>query len=470
MAATVNLELDPIFLKALGFLHSKSKDSAEKLKALLDESLARGTDSSYRPSQKEVEQPKVSVTKPISSKQEPKASSSLPSGNNNGKSTASEKVKKETEKRSADKIKGDSAEGADTPKKPRLEKQEARSSPITVQTSKDLSMPDLSSFEETSADDFAMEMGLACVVCRQMTVISGNQLVECQECHNLYHQDCHKPQVTDKEVNDPRLVWYCARCTRQMKRMAQKTQKPPQKPAPAVVLVAPTVKDPLVKKPEIKLKPETPPTFLAFKRTEAKTSAAISGNSASTSVSSSATSGLTGWAAFAAKTSSANPSTAKLGSTAQSASGKPAASSNNQKPVGLSGLATSKTGLGSKIASANNSTNPVQLKPPPPLTLGKTTLSRSVSSDNVSKVGLPSPSSTAPSTSSQFQEQIKQMPRDYCKREALPGQSCIQTSAASKLLQVLFGSQELAQAEHSKRISSLAVCDQHLAILSPFLL
>lgn len=52
MAAAVNLELDPIFLKALGFLHSKSKDSAEKLKALLDESLARGIDSSYRPSQK----------------------------------------------------------------------------------------------------------------------------------------------------------------------------------------------------------------------------------------------------------------------------------------------------------------------------------------------------------------------------------------------------------------------------------
>ncbi|XP_067153683.1 integrator complex subunit 12 isoform X2 [Apteryx mantelli] len=400
MATTVNLELDPIFLKALGFLHSKSKDSAEKLKALLDESLARGTDSSYRPSQKEVEQPKVSVTKPISSKQEPKASSSLPSGNNNGKPTVSEKVKKETEKRSGDKLKGETAEGVDAPKKPRLEKQEARSSPITVQTSKDLSMPDLSSFEETSADDFAMEMGLACVVCRQMTVTSGNQLVECQECHNLYHQDCHKPQVTDKEVNDPRLVWYCARCTRQMKRMAQKTQKPPQKPAPAVVSVAPAVKDPLVKKPEIKLKLDTPPAFLAFKRTEVKTSAAVSGNSASTSVSSSATSGLTGWAAFAVKTSSASPSTAKLGSTVQSASGKPAASSNNQKPVGLSGLATSKPGLGSKVASANNSTNPVQLKPPPPLTLGKTTLSRSVSSDNVSKVGLPSPSSTAPSSSS----------------------------------------------------------------------
>lgn len=225
MAAAVNLELDPIFLKALGFLHSKSKDSAEKLKALLDESLARGIDSSYRPSQKDVEPPKISSAKAISVKQEPKTSSSLPSGNNNGKVLTTEKVKKEAEKRPADKMKSDITEGVDIPKKPRLEKPETRSSPITVQTSKDLAMADLSSFEETSADDFAMEMGLACVVCRQMTVASGNQLVECQECHNLYHQDCHKPQVTDKEVNDPRLVWYCARCTRQMKRMAQKNSE-----------------------------------------------------------------------------------------------------------------------------------------------------------------------------------------------------------------------------------------------------
>lgn len=58
-----------------------------------------------------------------------------------------------------------------------------------------------------------------------MTVTVGNQLVECQECHNLYHQDCHKTPVTDKEVNDPRLVWYCARCTRQMKRMVRKLNR-----------------------------------------------------------------------------------------------------------------------------------------------------------------------------------------------------------------------------------------------------
>lgn len=401
MAAAVNLELDPIFLKALGFLHSKSKDSAEKLKALLDESLARGSDSSYRPTQKDVEPSKISSTKSVSIKQEPKMSSSLPSGNNNGKVLSAEKAKKEAEKRPADKIKSDISEGVDIPKKPRLEKPDTRSSPITVQTSKDLAMADLSSFEETSADDFAMEMGLACVVCRQMTVASGNQLVECQECHNLYHQDCHKPQVTDKEVNDPRLVWYCARCTRQMKRMAQKTQKPPQKPAPTVVSTAPAIKDPLVKKPETKLKQET--TFLAFKRTEVKTSTVISGSSSSTSVSSSATSGLTGWAAFAAKTSSAGPSTAKLNSATQNSGGKPAASAASQKPVGLTGLAaSSKSGLGSKIGPGSGTSPTVPLKPPPPLTLGKTGLSRSVSCDNVSKIGLPSPTSLVPGSSGQL--------------------------------------------------------------------
>lgn len=58
----------------------------------------------------------------------------------------------------------------DPPKKPRLEKQENRSSPITVQTSKDL-LPNISDYDETNADDFAMEMGLACVVCRYILIL-----------------------------------------------------------------------------------------------------------------------------------------------------------------------------------------------------------------------------------------------------------------------------------------------------------
>lgn len=386
MALSLNLELDPVFLKALGYLHSKSKDSAEKLKALLDESLARGNDFASRPPQKESELPKVPITKASSIKQESKPSTL---GNNNGKAAGTEKVKKEAEKRPAEKLK-ESPEGVEPQKKPKIDKPENQCSPITVQTNKELPISELSNFDETSAEDFAMEMGLACVVCRQMMVTSGNQLVECQECHNLYHQECHKPQVTDKEVNDPRLVWYCARCTRQMKRMAQKTQKPPQKASPSLISAAPAVKDPLVKKPEVKPKQETASTFQAFKRTEVKPPTNASGNSSSSSlVSAASTSGLTGWAAFGAKTSTAQ-STAKLGTTVQSiqsTSVKNSVPPAAQKPLGLSGLTAPKVVPASKGTSNNNNTSPVSLKPPPSLTLGKPGLNRSSSSDNVSKIG-----------------------------------------------------------------------------------
>lgn len=64
----------------------------------------------------------------------------------------------------------------DPPKKPRLEKQENRSSPITVQTSKDL-LPNINDYDETNADDFAMEMGLACVVCRYILIICKYKVI-----------------------------------------------------------------------------------------------------------------------------------------------------------------------------------------------------------------------------------------------------------------------------------------------------
>ncbi|KPP67733.1 integrator complex subunit 12-like, partial [Scleropages formosus] len=450
MAATVSLELDPIFLKGLGYLHSKSKDSAEKLKALLDESLARGSDSTYRISQK------ACLHRCPSSPPRPgNGSDQGVSEQGHSEQTGFEilqlvivgrreqqvqqlREKQERERKTASRkgncpacgrshlswqillkalpactppslqVKVDLGEGADMPKKSRVEKQENRGSPVTVLTSRDLPIPDLSSFDETSADDFAMEMGLACVVCRcvssqsdrvaseggpykyfaiaasscphrQMTVSSGNQLVECQECHNLYHQDCHKPQVTDKDVNDPRLVWYCARCTRQMKRMAQKSQKPAQKPAPSMVSAAPVAKDTLVRKSDAKPKQDTTSTFQAFKRAEVKASSAVSAVPSGGGSSVPPASGLTGWAAFGAK---ASPSGAKLGPSTSGSGGK--GISSNQKPAGLSGLAGAKSGLGAKMAGnagANNGSGVVlPLKPPPPLTLGKPGL-------NSSKVG-----------------------------------------------------------------------------------
>lgn len=62
---------------------------------------------------------------------------------------------------------------------------------------------------------------------------------------------------------------------------AQKTQKPPQKPAPALATAVPMLKDPLVKKAELKPKPETTGSFQAFKRTEVKVSVHTSRNNRS---------------------------------------------------------------------------------------------------------------------------------------------------------------------------------------------
>ncbi|XP_028158363.1 integrator complex subunit 12-like [Ostrinia furnacalis] len=54
-----------------------------------------------------------------------------------------------------------------------------------------------------------LEEDLTCAVCRQIAVQAGNRLVECDACHALYHQDCHKPVISD---NDMGTDWQCASC------------------------------------------------------------------------------------------------------------------------------------------------------------------------------------------------------------------------------------------------------------------
>lgn len=53
---------------------------------------------------------------------------------------------------------------------------------------------------------------LMCVICRRMDVSVRNRLVECSECHSLYHQECHKPPISEAEANDQENVWNCALC------------------------------------------------------------------------------------------------------------------------------------------------------------------------------------------------------------------------------------------------------------------
>lgn len=59
---------------------------------------------------------------------------------------------------------------------------------------------------------------ISCVVCKRVEQRAGNEIVECQECHSLYHQECHKPSLANENVKDPRFVWYCSTCTNRRKK------------------------------------------------------------------------------------------------------------------------------------------------------------------------------------------------------------------------------------------------------------
>lgn len=94
---------------------------------------------------------------------------------------------------------------------------------------------DIEENADTDAGDFAaFADSLSCVVCSKLHVLPGNQLVECQDCHNMYHQECHKPPASDAEISDPRFVWYCAKCTKNQKKISVKTTKQQSMKPPAM--------------------------------------------------------------------------------------------------------------------------------------------------------------------------------------------------------------------------------------------
>ncbi|GLV45127.1 Integrator 12 [Carabus blaptoides fortunei] len=52
---------------------------------------------------------------------------------------------------------------------------------------------------------------LMCIICKGMGVGARNRLVECGDCHNLYHQECHDPTISDEEIESSD-AWNCATC------------------------------------------------------------------------------------------------------------------------------------------------------------------------------------------------------------------------------------------------------------------
>ncbi|XP_058460434.1 integrator complex subunit 12-like [Malaya genurostris] len=200
MSSTI--DIDPTFKHALKLLHSANTDSAEKIRNLLDELIKQRYGASktlastitkkhldeersapgsnlYVRKQKPVPQPAVVAVVPLDSKQESPACS-LPA----------------TESAVA------TPESLTVPPPP---------------GSIILSISDVEGNDED--DDVVMEEDqlkeledLMCIVCRRMDVSARNRLVECADCHSLYHQDCHKPIISESDANDQENAWFCTLC------------------------------------------------------------------------------------------------------------------------------------------------------------------------------------------------------------------------------------------------------------------
>jgi len=201
------VELDPQFIKALRLLRSKSKDSGTQLRAMLDEAIRqkKGLCSSGPRS-------------PSLGKQQSRSMSSE-------RSLDKDKLEKE---KNLDRLKKDLSELTDRPleiKRSRLDSPALSSSSHTPSPTPPPSRgeADLEMEEEEGSeagDSYGdLEMNLedqfdcSCCVCKTFTQESGNKLMECSSCQNLYHQECHNPPVSNEMASDPRLIWNCSNCS-----------------------------------------------------------------------------------------------------------------------------------------------------------------------------------------------------------------------------------------------------------------
>ncbi|KAL1373593.1 hypothetical protein pipiens_018579, partial [Culex pipiens pipiens] len=194
------VDVDPTFKHALKLLHSSNSDSAEKIRNLLDElikqrfggsktlastltkkhlgeeSLAPGSNLYVR-KQKPAAVVPVVITLPDSKQPSP--------------------------------AKSEPESAVPTPES--LTVPPPQSGPII------LSLSDVEGNDED--DDVVMEEDqlkeledLMCIVCRRMDVSARNRLVECADCHSLYHQECHKPAISEADANDQENAWFCTLC------------------------------------------------------------------------------------------------------------------------------------------------------------------------------------------------------------------------------------------------------------------
>ncbi|XP_065080028.1 integrator complex subunit 12-like isoform X2 [Ochlerotatus camptorhynchus] len=199
------IDIDPTFKHALKLLHSGNSDSAEKIRNLLDELIKQRyggnkTLNSTLSKKHLAEESTATGSNLYVRKQKPAPVVAIvPAA-----STAQLDSKQQSPAKS----------------EPAVESAVPTPESLTVPApagSIILSISDVEGNDED--DDVVMEEDqlkeledLMCIVCKRMDVSARNRLVECADCHSLYHQECHKPVISEADANDQENAWFCTLC------------------------------------------------------------------------------------------------------------------------------------------------------------------------------------------------------------------------------------------------------------------
>uniref|UniRef100_A0A2P2IAX0 Integrator complex subunit 12 n=1 Tax=Hirondellea gigas TaxID=1518452 RepID=A0A2P2IAX0_9CRUS len=203
-----HIEMDPLLRRGIRLMLSKSPDALEQLKALAEEAL--------------IAKQRSTSGKLDLRRESPVARSRHTSPSPNTLVVSSKDLKREHHMQDDSSLsihpskrsrQADNTTHSHTPSPTPSSKSDGSSSRGGTRRSDE-------SEQEADINDIAMEIAseISCIVCKRISFFSLNQLVECQECHSIYHQECHKPPVSKADITDPRRVWYCAKCIRNMRK------------------------------------------------------------------------------------------------------------------------------------------------------------------------------------------------------------------------------------------------------------
>lgn len=179
-AAAAAQEVDPVLKKAIKLLHSSNPTSAAELRLLLDEALKLrfGPDKMIS---KNMNQRMLDDEANFPGRATPQPPA---------QAMATDEIINLTN--SPDKVPSDS--------------------PDTIADSEDGSGLAMSGVVNTGdTGDFG---DLNCCVCGEIVITATNRLIECSKCGALYHQECHKPPITNEEAaEDQENLWQCDTCS-----------------------------------------------------------------------------------------------------------------------------------------------------------------------------------------------------------------------------------------------------------------